>query len=292
MELLQLKYFKEVARTQNMTKTAKALHIAQPSLSKTISRLEDELGTPLFDRVGRNIRLNEAGSLFLHRTEKALSELESGIKELHDLTGNAEKKISIGTTTARMLPDLIKSYLVSNRDVKIRLAQILLHSALLQMLQDGSVDISISSLPIRERGICCRKLLQEKIYLIVPPDHRLAGKKEVTLKELENENFILYTTESGLGETISEYCREADFRPDYSCECTTSEVTCGLVEAGLGVSFLPEYLSAMEYTRNVVWIPVTEPVMHRTIWVSWNEQRYLTKAAREFREFLFQYYAE
>lgn len=292
MELLQLKYFREVAHLQSMTKAAEALHIAQPSLSKTIARLEHEIGAPLFDRIGRNIQLNEAGRLFLERTERCLSELESGIEEVHDLTMQSEKRVSIGTTTARMLPDLVKSYLVSNRDVKIRLAQVLLHSALRQRLLEGDMDICISSLPLQGKDICCRELLQEKIYLIVPHTHKLASRKEVTLKELEKENFILYTTESGLGETISQYCEEANFKPDYSCECTTSEVTCGLVEAGLGVSFLPEYLSAMEYTKGVTWIPVKEPEMHRTIWVSWNQQRYLTRAVRSFRDFLFQYFKE
>ena len=95
----------------------------------------------------------------------------------------------------------------------------------------------------------------------------------------------------GFRETISHFCRQASFEPEISCECTTPEVTCGLVEAGLGVAFLPEYLSAMEYTRKVSWIPVKEPVMKRSIWIAWNTTYYLSEAARSFRQFVLDYFS-
>ena len=82
MELLQLKYFLEVARLEHMTEAARSLHVTQSSLSKTIGRLEEDLGVPLFDRVGRKLRLNEFGSRFYLRAERALFELEQGSRRL------------------------------------------------------------------------------------------------------------------------------------------------------------------------------------------------------------------
>lgn len=85
MELLQLKYFQTVARLEHMTKAAEELHIAQPSLSKTIARLEKDLGVPLFDRQGRQITLNPFGKVFLKRVERIFHELSEGEREIKDL---------------------------------------------------------------------------------------------------------------------------------------------------------------------------------------------------------------
>lgn len=226
------------------------------------------------------------------RVERCLDELENGIKEVKDLIGQKENSISIGTATARMLSDLMKAYLIQNTDVRVKLLQVTQHTELLHQLEHGEIDICISSLPLQKNGICCKKLIKESIYLIVPPNHKLAKRKKVSLKELEKETFIFYTTECGLGETVKYFCKQVHFNPNISCECTTPEVTCGLVEAGLGLAFLPEYISSMEYTKGISWIPVNEPDMHRTIWVSWNEERYLTKAVCDFREFLFTYFSK
>lgn len=291
MELLQIQYFCEVAKTESVTKAAESLHIAQPSLSKTISRLEEQLGVSLFDRVGKRIRLNEFGKSFLVHAQNCLCELENGVKELNDLAKQKETSVSIGSTTARRLPDLMKAYLLQNPDIKLRLLQAAQHTELLHQLEEGEIDISISSLPFQEEGICSKKLISERICLIVPLSHRLAGRKEASIGELNEENFIFYTAESGLGDIVKQFLRDANFHANISCECTTPEVICALVESGLGLAFLPEYLSAMEYTKDVVWIPVGTPKMQRTIWASWNENRYLTKTARDFQSFLFQYFS-
>lgn len=151
MELLQLKYFCEAAHTQNITKAAEKLCISQPSLSKTISRLEEQLGAPLFDRNGKRIALNDFGKCFLIHAERCLGELENGIKEVKEMAGYKEKTISVGTATARMLPNLIKTYLTENKNIKIKLFQVSQHSELLRQLEQGEIDISISSLPLKKR---------------------------------------------------------------------------------------------------------------------------------------------
>lgn len=131
MELLQLRYFQKVARMENMTKAAEALHIAQPSLSKTISRLEEQLGVQLFERNGKRIRLNKLGAHFLGRVENALRELEDGVREVRDLREQEEGSVSIGSATAKMLPSLIKAYLLQKPNAKLRFLQVTQHAELL-----------------------------------------------------------------------------------------------------------------------------------------------------------------
>lgn len=290
MELLQLQYFQKVAKLENISKAAKELHIAQPSLSKTISRLEEQVGTELFDRTGKRIRLNETGKKFLLRVERVLQELEDGIKEARDSAAQQDARVTIGTTTAKLLSGLMRDYLTENPEVKFCFLQVTDHEELLKKLHQNEVDICISSLPLKGKDIYCKPLATEKIYLLVPKKHRLATKKEVRLEEIENEPLIYYTAESGLREIIGSFYKAAELTPHISCECTTPEVTCSLVEAGIGIAFLPEYLSGVEYARELVWIPVIEPELNRKIWISWNEGRYLSKAVTRFREFVIHYF--
>lgn len=111
MDLLQLKYFQTVARTEHITKAAEELHISQPSLSKVIARLEDDLEVPLFDRKGRQIKLNNYGKTFLRRVNRMFTELEDGKHELSDMRGNENNKISFALNVMSLFPELLKEYL-------------------------------------------------------------------------------------------------------------------------------------------------------------------------------------
>lgn len=290
MELLQLKYFQKVARLESMTNAAKELQIAQPSLSKTISRLEEQVGVKLFERNGKRIKLNEAGRKFLERVEKCLRELDDGIKEARDIAQQQEEQVVLGTATAKLLVDMIRDYLTEEPKVKLRFLQVSDHAELLKKLGQNDIDISISSLPLHGKGICSVPLTVEKIYLAVSPDHRFAGKKEISLHEIENEPIIYYTAECGLREIVGNFYANEGLTPNISCECMTSEVICSLIDAGMGIAFLPECVLNMEYTRKLVWIPVKQPDMKRTIWISWNDESYSSKAAERFKEFAFDYF--
>lgn len=290
MELLQLQYFQKVAKSESMTKAAKELYIAQPSLSKTISRLEEQVGVELFDRTGKKIRLNEAGKRFSVRVEKCLRELEDGIKEARDFAEQREEQITVGAATAKLLPGLIRDYMTENPNVKFRFLQVTNHDDLLRMLSRGEIDICISSLPLRKKGIDSSPLTEEKIYLAVSKNHPFARKKEIRLREIEKEPLIHYTAECGLREIIGNFCEEAEVTPHISCECTTPEVIGSLIEAGIGISFLPECLRGAEYTKKLVWIPVKEPELKRTIWISRNEERYHSKAVTAFQSFVSHYF--
>lgn len=102
MEILQPQYFQTVARLEHMTKAAEQLQIAQPSLSKTISRLEEDLGVALFDREHRKIRLNAAGRIFLNRVERAFAELNEGRREIVELADQDQKNITLAVTIPRV----------------------------------------------------------------------------------------------------------------------------------------------------------------------------------------------
>lgn len=291
MELLQLKYFQVVARLENVTRAAEELHIAQPSLSKTIARLEESVGVPLFERQGRRIRLNQFGKTFLRRVERSFNELEEGQREVMGLAGLERGSVTVGATTSRLLPNLFREYLTQHPHVKFRLLQIIRQQEIQERLMNGEIDLCISSLPIDQPEIHCEPLISEEIFLAVPTEHRLAGRKSIQLNEVANEPFIIPTTECGFREITNDYCKQAGFTPNIAFESTTHEVVCGLVKAGLGNAFIPADWWEGNSTELLVQLHIENPTCQRTIWLSWVKEHYLSVAARDFSKFVIEFFS-
>ena len=178
MDLLQLKYFEMVAEMGNVTRAAESLHIAQPSLSNTIARLEEDLGVQLFDRRGRRIVLNQFGEAFLERVKRIFHELDQGKRELMDMTGLTFGKVTIATTTSQIIPDIFSDFLATYPDVRFKLFQVTGRLEIPNQLGAGAFDFCISSLPIMQipgmEKVVEEYLTTEEIFVAVPPGHALA----------------------------------------------------------------------------------------------------------------------
>jgi DNA-binding transcriptional LysR family regulator len=292
MNFNHLKYFQVVAHLENVTRAAEELHIAQPSLSKTISRLEESVGVPLFERQGKRIELNQFGKIFLRRVERSFNELTEGQREVTDLAGLERGRVTVGATTARLLPDLFKEYLTHHPHVKFRLFQITQQLEIQKQLMNGEIDLCISTLPIEQLEIHCESLIIEEIFLAVPPEHRLAGQKSIRLEEIANELFIHQSAECGLREVTNDFCQQAGFTPNIAFESSTPEVICSLVKAGFGNAFIPAYWWEGNFTDSLVKLQIEDPTCQRTIWLSWVKERYLSMAARDFSKFAIEYFSQ
>ncbi len=294
MDLLQLRYFQVVAQLENITRAAEELHIAQPSLSKTLARLEASVGVPLFERQGRRIRLNQFGKTFLKRVARSLNELEEGQREVEDLAGLERGSVTVGATTSPQLPHIFREYLTLHPHVNFRFLQVTQHLEVQERLMNGEIDLCISTLPIDQLGILCEPLKNEEIFLALPPGHRLAGRKSIQLKEVADEPFIRQTTEYGLREITDDFCQEAGFTPNIAniaFESTSPEVICSLVKAGFGNAFIPAYWWDSINTDSLVKLHIENPTCQRTIWLSWVRSHYLSVAARDFSKFVMEYFS-
>lgn len=292
MDLLQLKYFQVVARLENITRAAEKLHIAQPSLSKTIARLEESLGVVLFERVGRRIKLNEFGKTFLRRVERSFLELENGQRELADLGKLQCRNVTVGASSSRLLPHLFKEYLTKNSEVNFRLRRIIKQQEMQKQLLSGEIDLSIFFLPMNHPEIHCEPLLLEEILLAVPADHRLAGRKSIELKEVAKESFISVTTDLEFWETTNRFCQQAGFTPNIAFEIESLEVIVSLVNAKLGIAFFPEYWPRGNSMELPVHLHIENPTCQRTIWLSWVKERYMSEATRNFKKFAIEYFQQ
>jgi DNA-binding transcriptional LysR family regulator len=290
MDLLQLHYFQTVARFEHVTRAAEALRVAQPALSKAIVRLEAELGAPLFDRRGRRVALNACGRAFLRHIERVFMELEDGRRELADLAGLARGTVTVAATTLLLLPDLLVAFRARHPGVNFRLSQ----ASTTEMqtgLASGEIDLCLASAPIEGPAIRSVALFTEDILLAVPPRHRLAGRGRIPLGEAAAEPFISAKRGYWLRDLTDDACRQAGFIPDTICEGDEPGAIRRLVAAGLGVAFLPTSARRAGAGPEVAWLHITEPVCQRTVSLVWREDRYLSAAARRFRQAAVEYFA-
>ncbi|RDY23944.1 LysR family transcriptional regulator [Romboutsia maritimum] len=280
MELLQLKYFLTVARTEHMTNAAKELHIVQPALSKTISLLEKELGFNLFDRRGKYINLNENGKFFFSRVNESLSILDDSIKELKDKNCKIQKEIKVLVLSgSKLITDIIIEFKKIHPEIILNTTQNLYNTS------SYTHDLCIYSSEEFQTDKDSILLLKENILLGVPIDHPLSSKKSIKLSEVHNEKFI--TLNHGNFKKITDsFCKSAGFTPNITFESNNSYVVRNLIQAGQGISFIPEKSWCFDKDNSIKMIKITSPKCVRNINLSIPNDRYLSKEVILFKDFL------
>ncbi|PGV48503.1 LysR family transcriptional regulator [Bacillus sp. AFS037270] len=291
MELLQLQYFQTVARLEHMTRAAEELQIAQPSLSKTIARLEEDLGVSLFDRKNRQLKLNHYGRLFLERVNRVFLELNEGKREIEDELERGQTQITLAVSIPKVLPELLSSFLKEFPEIKFQ--QVLEStSSMKSLLEKAEIDFCISSVEIVGSDIVWEPLMTEQIYLVVPPEHPLAKREKIYLNEVKDESFISMNTGFGFRNLTDEFCHEAGFVPNIAFEGDEPGVIGDLVRQGLGVAFIPEisWLGNSKPFPNK--LEIIEPHCQRTIGLGWSKRRYLSNPSQHFRQYVLDYFSK
>lgn len=286
MELSQLLYFRHVARTENISKSASELHISQPALSKMISILEKDLGVKLFDRQGKHIKLNRFGSMFLKRVEIALDALDNGRRELEDISGRMIGTLHVSFDVAsHIMPDLLREFRDYHPDVTFHLLQHFRNPA------QTKFDFCITSSPVELRGTAHIELLREEVFLAVPQSHPLAAMKTVRLSDVAEDGFIALKRGRSLRETTDAFCTLAGFKPRIIFESDDPATVRGLIRAGQGIAFVPAITWKGTTDSSVVLLRVTHPECIRIIELHWMEDWYLSVAAQAFRQFTKDYFS-
>lgn len=287
MELLQLQYFLAVARLEHMTEAAHSLHVTQSSLSKTIQRLEEDLGVPLFDRTSRKLRLNEFGSRFLLRAERALLELEEGRRELRDLSRQEQHTLELAVTTASMLPNILRAFRSENPAIQFHV-QMVATEEMIALLHRGEVDFCLSSPPVYREEIACEIVYIDPILVAVPSNHRLAERTSVSLMDLQEEGFVGVKKGYGTRDLVDAVCKKAGFVPRYVYEGDEPARLSALVEAEIGIAFMPG--SAQNAREQIRYLQVEDQELKREIALLWHTSRYISPAAQQFREVAVRYF--
>ncbi|WP_030370300.1 LysR family transcriptional regulator [Streptomyces rimosus] len=281
MDLTALRTFRMVARHEHISRAAAELRVAQPAVSRTVARLEAELGVPLFDRQGRSIRLNRYGAAFLRRVERALGELDDARRELADAAGLDQGRVVVAAETLLTLTSLLSAFRAAHPGVEIRLHQSTAE-VMARQLADREVDLCIASQPLSGAGLRSVVLREEDVLLAVPVGHRLAGRERVGLDEVADEPFVTTRRGHWQRELLDRLFAAAGRSPVITCEGDEPAATQFMIGAGLGVGLIPEIARNESAEAPVRWLRLDVPGCRRTLCLVRRADTYVSVAERRF----------
>ncbi|NCB42728.1 MAG: LysR family transcriptional regulator [Clostridia bacterium] len=293
MELLQLKYFKALAKEEHMSKTAEKLFISQPSLSLTIKKLEDELGVKLFDRVGRSIKLNSYGKAFLSYTEEAFNAIENGTNEIKKMQGHYENQVLIGIQTPYVWQDLTRDFLKANPGVTLGQRSIEGNDFMTQLLNE-EIDFHIGTMgdgEDQEKEALLDKLDFAKgdVYIIVNSKSSLAQRESIFLKEIKDEYIVCRNSSDNFQKYTDRLCKDiGGFLPKVALECdyTLREK---MVAQGYGISFSTEPAIRWLDAEGIVPVRIADSNVQRIYQLIWKKKRAFTPIMQKFYAFTASY---
>ena len=277
MDSLQIKYFKIVAQTLNISQAAKALYISQSSLSQTIRHLEKELGYPLFERNGRRIILNENGKVFLEFVKKTEEEYESALIRMAENHARFHQKVSIQVQCASLYLPQIMSHLKENLPEALFSVTQWNHD--MQADTEADIQILAGATPPDEGN--CALLLEEEILLALPQGHSLLAKPEISLKDLKEEKFISLHSSWSLEKVIARQCGDKGFHPVTAIQVDNPDVLRRLLCQNMGLAFVPEKTWGTAFAGGVFALRgIRDFTMRRYVYLKWKDG-YLSRNARE-----------
>ncbi len=288
MDMRQLSYFLEISRHGSFSKASQSLHLSQPTLSKTIKNLEEELGVLLFNRSTRHIRLTDAGEILQTHAQIIMNSLENLNSALADVKQIKSGKFTLGLPPvigASFFPKILARFHQLYPRVQIQLVE---EGGKLieQSLLEGSIDLGIVVLPVDEELFEVVPLIERELVLVVNPTHPLANCSQVSLKDLKEESFILFRKGFALHDRVREACIRNGFEPTIVYESAQWDLISEMVSANLGISLLPETICKKLDPAQIRCIPMIEPKVHWNIAIIWQKHRYLSFAAREWIQFV------
>lgn len=281
MDLRTLRAFVEVVRRGGFSAAAEAIHASQPTVSKAVKQLEEELGAPLLDRLGHEIRMTAMGEVVYRRAQVMLAERDNLIAELAELRGLRRGRLRIGIPqlgSSIIFAPLVTQYRRRYPEIDIDLVE-QGSNRLKDAVRAGEIELAASIAPIEDE-FARLSLRDEPLMLLLPPGHRLAGRQKVRLAELQEDNFILFEAGFALNSLIVEACRKRGFTPREAARSSQPDFIMVLVATGLGVALLPRLVTASHSDLPVQLALLDEPDVRWQLSLIWRRGTALSPAAR------------
>ncbi|ATP41583.1 LysR family transcriptional regulator [Solibacillus sp. R5-41] len=294
MELRQLRYFVAVAEREHISEAAEYLHVAQSAVSRQIANLEEELGAPLFERVGRNVKLTPIGKTFLEHSITALKAIDFAAKQVEEYLDPAKGTIKVGFPTSLasyVLPTIISEFKKEYPDVSFHLRQGS-YKYLIEAVKNRELNLALlGPLPPKDEAINTTVLFSENIHALLPANHLLAKRDSINLIELRHDHFVMFPDGYILHKVAVDACKSAGFVPKITSEGEDMDALKGLVAAGIGVSLLPESSLYDSTPRMTVRVPIANPLIRRNVGIIAPTTRVLAPSEKIFLDFVSQFYS-
>ncbi|MFZ6709409.1 LysR family transcriptional regulator [Undibacterium sp. TC9W] len=285
-DLQELQAFVAVAERSSFKHAAEDLFLSQPALSRRIEKLEDLLGVKLFERTTRRVQLTNVGRIFLANVRNALDELEGAMLSVSDLAAHRTGVISLACVPSAVhyfLPGVLKSFTERFPKIRVRIHD---ESAqdVLNLVLAGEADFGINFAGAENPEIDFQPIYKEHFVLAVPQDHPLARRKKLTWKETARERYIAVAKSSGNRSLIDNALAGVEKHPTIYYEVNHVSGLLALVEAGMGVAAVPRL--SLPANPRLVGIPLTEPVIQRTLGMISKRGRIMPPAAQTLFDML------
>lgn len=287
METDTLRWFQLVADGVTLTEVADIYNVSQPGVSRALSRLEDEVGTPLLQRNGRVLRMTHAGSVFKGHVDRLLHGLDDGLAAVNELVDPETGTVTVAFQTTLgtwLVPGHIGQFRKQHPRVQFRLEQSL-DAQGSSVLAGGRVDLEFTARRPRNPAVRWERLFAQPLALAVPAGHRAAELSQISLAEVADCDFVMLRQSWTLRGLTDELCSNAGFAPQVAFESEDLSVVRGLVAAGLGVAVVPRAGSEDPAARSGTerLIRLTDPGASRDVGLAWSTERRLLPSAELFR---------
>lgn len=288
MELTQLKYFQAVARLGSVSKAAKELYVSQPSLSRSIARLEQEVGMPLFEHRKGKIVLNDCGRMFLGSVDIVLSELSTGIRRVRRMYESEQNSLALGGSVSEILPDMLIGFSGSYPGIGIRQFDCS-PNELREKLLSGDLDLGVTTNVIEDEALITEQMDEKEYIILTGAKHVLAGCRQIALKELAGERFICSESRAGK-EFLQSICRAAGFEAEVAFEVESNELIYRLLESNQGIAFMPaSHISKLhrDYPDNhICWMQIKDHIPNSKLNLVYRKDYPFSQAAQLFVAFM------
>lgn len=287
MTLNQLRYFQAVARALNFRAAAEELYISQPSLSRSIDSLEQELGVMLFERAGRGISLTGSGRLFLEYTNRILDECDIAIYKMKELSSTGGR-IDIGYVfplANYYIPHKVRSFLdmPENEHVTFGFNQNRT-SSIIRDIKSGKLDVGFCAYSENEEELEFVPILKQEMVIITSNEHPLADRGDLSIKELANYPVIGYDRFSGLGGYTKRLYRNLGIKPDIVCECSDENAIQALVREQFGIALVARVDILNDKYLKIHSVSDVDLIHY--VNAVWLKNHYLMPATKRFIDFM------
>lgn len=284
----QLKVFEAVARQLSFSRAAEGLHLTQPAVSMQIKQLEESVGLPLFEQIGKKIFLTDAGNEVYQCSRniaEQLSDIEAVLGEMKGLK-RGKLNISVVSTANYFAPQLLASFCQRHENVTLSL-KVVNREVLLNQLANNEMDLAVMGLPPEGLDIVAEPFLANPLVVIAPPSHPLAAARSIPLTRLAQETFIVREQGSGTRSAMERFFVQHGLTLSTGMEMSTDEAIKQAVQAGMGLGIVSMLTLTLELeTRRLVVLDVESFPIRRNWFVVHRKGKRLSAVAQAFKDFL------
>ncbi|WP_054024592.1 LysR family transcriptional regulator [Bacillus sp. FJAT-28004] len=289
MDLKHLNYFVAVAEAGSFTQAARKLHVTQPSLSKMVRLLEEDLGVQLLDRSAKQIELTDAGVSILRSAKHIIQSFEDMSSELEEVVTLKKGTLRLGIPPmvgSYFLPSIIEKFLTHYPQIRLQMIE-QGGKSLEQDILNGELDFSMVILPVKDvERYHVLPCINENLRLVVHAEHKLAAQNTIEMIQLESEPFIMFRQDFTIHHLIKEHCVAAGFEPKIVFESSQWDFMTEMIAAKYGVTLLPEGICRQLDPKRFATLSVVQPAIPWQLSMIWRKDKYLSFASREWVRFI------